>query len=138
MSSTRAYVVLMATAISLTGMVAPKVAHATVQTPQYISGASKETVTAISPDRQTDSEAALAPAWTATRLEDAEGFTEAAIAADPNPLQQVASDKQVPEAAINAPDRSASRTKIPEPTTLILFGTALIGIGYAARKRMKR
>lgn len=70
--------------------------------------------------------------WTRNALPEAAGFTEATIGSDPNSVQS-AESAQYPAPGQAAP----TNTKVPEPAALILYGTALIGIAHAARKKMK-
>jgi hypothetical protein len=132
------YVLILATAISLVGMAAPTPVRAAVPSRQPNGGASKAQVgDAVTAASQNGTRATADDAWTATRQDEATGFTEAASAYDPDSTELSGADNQVSAAANKPQDKSSSHTKIPEPSTLVLFGTVLIGIGYAARKRTK-
>ncbi len=132
------YVLIMATAISLLGMVAPATVRAAIHSRQSNSGTPKlEVEGATSAASQNGTEATAEDAWTATRQDEATGFTEAASAYDPDSSEPGGADNQLPAAANKPQGKSSSHSKIPEPSTLVLFGTVLIGIGYAARKSTK-
>ena len=138
MSYKLTYVLIMATAISLLGMVAPTPVRATIHPRQSSSGTSKPGVEgAPSAASQNGTRVSADDAWTATRQDEATGFTEAASAYDSDSIEPSGADSQVFQTANKLLDKSSSHTKIPEPSTLVLFGTVLIGIGYAARKGTK-
>ena len=132
----RSFFLLFVAAIAGSAVVAPKPAQATVNSSQYVDGAPQGTAE-NAPLAQTSSDelAVRAPAWTATRIEESAGFTEAAMAYDPSPDGPAGSGSQNHAAVSQTPSESSVRAKIPEPSTLVLFGTVLIGIGYLSRKR---
>ncbi len=127
MSYKRTYGLIALAAISLTAMVAPTQAHATAGSAQYGGGNTASVAgDGLPAASQTEDPVTAGPAWSSPRLDDAAGFTEAAMAYQPD---SDAANKPLAE--------SSGHSKIPEPSTLMLFGTVLIGIGYAVRKRTK-
>ncbi len=137
MSYSRTYMLILAAAINLP-MVLPNSAHATSGSRPHSSRTSAAIGhRAPQADADTESQAISDPDWTATPLDEAQGFTDAASAYEPDPVEQTGTDSQAQAATTKSPDSASHRSKIPEPSTLMLFGSVLIGIGYAARKRTK-
>lgn len=129
----------MVAAFALTGLVEPEFALATVHSPQNardtLDNFAGGTYSGVP---ESDSERSVDAAWTARALEATAGFTETAMASDPNPVRQPGETDLPSDEASLSPDEPPSHAKVPEPAALMLFGTALIGIAHAARKKSKR
>lgn len=139
MSPNCAHVLVLAAVFALPGFGGPERAHATVHSPQNVGDTLNSSAeSTFSRGSSSDGQLSADGAWTARALDEINGFTESAMAYDPNPVDQMsATDLPSEEAALSL-NGPPSRAKVSEPATLVLFGTALLGIARVVRRKTKR
>jgi len=134
-----AHVLVVAAVFALPGVGGPEHALATVHSPQYVGETGNSRAgSAFAADLQFDGQLSTDAAWTTPALDDATEFTEIAMAYDPNPVRQLGEANLPSEEAALSLNEPPSRAKVSEPATLVLFGTALLGVASAMRKKSKR
>lgn len=122
----------------LASIVLPGRARASLNPPHYSDAALNVLVqTEFSDVPERAEERAATSAWTLQALDEATGFTETAAAIDPNPIEHHDSAAESKEAAGPTQDEPPIRAKVPEPPTLLLFGTVLIGVARGFRKKIR-
>jgi len=139
LSSRRAHALLLSFAFAVLGAISPGRALATIHSPQPVGDLLISAAGATYPALpESDVRPATDAAWTAREQEDTAGFTEIAMAYDPNPVRQPGDSDEAADTAGVTVSETTSHVKIPEPATLVLFGTTLVGVAYATRKKPKR
>jgi PEP-CTERM motif-containing protein len=129
----RALLLLVGTIVTVSTGLLPEFAGATINTSDFRQQtATPAAGSQFSAVPESDRGASADLAWANHSLEEARGFTEAAVAYEPEATQN-GDDTQRAAAQKNSP----LNARVPEPAALILFGTALIGIAHAARKKRK-
>ena len=134
MSSRRIFVLLLSAVLFLANFALPRPALANVRSPQYAGAASKSAFPDV-PEANDDFNASSV--WALKDVNEAAGFTEAAVAFDSDPLRHPGSTALSAESLSHTAGETPSGAKVPEPAALVLFGTALIGIARAARERTR-
>ena len=135
----RSITLILAVALALPGLSASEQASTAIQAPQFVGrmvvGPASDLFSgAILADQQ----ASAYLAWAPPALEDAGGFTQTELTYDRAHAQLRRDPDQGQDEAGAVVNDVPSHAKIPEPAALALFGTTLVGIAYATRKRTRR